>query len=470
VSWPICHPDDPRRLIEPLQAQLDFAYSDAFATGYFGGWGANKSVSGILFCAASAAMSPEGSRGVVIIPNFPMMNIWLQEVFQPMLHRVIVRHEVKNRTFVLPGGRRIIYMSGHDPLSVQATNASWVYMDEAHLMKRAIWSHAVARARKIDSRLRVGLTSLPKMGWLSDTFSGRNDTQYRAMHARTQDNPYVSPKYVDNLKASCPKRMWPAYLEGRFCATGGNVYAEFDREQHVIDWPETERQFKGRPEVGLALDPSARRPHVLWVQRVPAGFSMPGGWRTETEVSVVVDEIYPSGDYQSWPIERLCMAVKARTRETGWAFSEAVTDPAGLARGVNATGCGVNVSTISQLEQFLECGIGYRTGERVKIGVQHVQLALSPSVGHPRLFISRHLARTRTGGVLDSMALCPADQSQRSLIGALESYSYPDDSRGKLIDEPFHDDMASHACDAIRYWMRYFYPIERLGAVQYSAL
>lgn len=436
---------------------VDFAYSRADHTGYFGGWGSGKTVAGVVFLAACVETSPPNSAHVAIFPTYSMLKQWLIEAALPILGGSVLRYDGGSNTLLMRDGKRIVCMSGHEPTKIQATNASSVYMDEAHLMSEGVWHHAIARARKKGSKIRVGLTSLPKLGWLSDKFNGKNDASYRAMHVRTEDNPYVDAGYVERLKRGCPKRMWPAYLEGQFVATGGVVYPEFERNRHIIPWPAT--AGARRPVIGLGTDISMRRPHVIWFERVPVGTLMPGGWLTDREVSVAVDEIYPDGEYRAWTIERLAEAIKRRSRETGYIPSEVIIDPAGLQRGLHASGPGVNQSTVTMLQEALQIPIGYRTGERVRVGIQHVQLALDPSVGHSYLFFSDKLLEPKD----DELTLYT--QRSRSVIPSLEAYSYEEDRRGRLADEPFHDDLASHACDALRYWVRHSYAMD-LGRIQ----
>ncbi len=470
MKWPLRNPDDPDRLLSPQRYQLDFALSPAYATLMAGGWGSGKSFAGLLFCAWSSWSSPPGSVGIAIQPNFPMMEEWLQEQLLPAFERITIHHDIKRRFLVLPGRRKLYYKSAHDPRKVQISNASWVYLDEPHLMKREIWTHAVARARKKGARLRIGLTSLPKIGWLSEYFAGKNDGEYRCMHAKTAWNRHVSETYVRNLKRACPRRMWPAYLEGQFVPTGGTVYPEFDPKVHVIPWrfSESVQMADGshsRPQVNLVMDPSTRRPHVLWAQRVPKGARMPGGWETKREVTVFSDEIYPDGQYRGVIYRRLCNWVKRREPAgygRPWPFGEAVVDPAAGQRDMSATQ--VNESGITQLERYLGVPILYRTGERIKIGIQHVQLALDPAEGHPFIFFADSMRNPPDDD------LTPEQQRQRSVLNAVPGYSYKDEKDGRLSEEPYHDDVFSHACDDVRYHTRFYYPEDQLELEKWSVL
>ena len=468
--WRIRNPEEPWKTLALQRYQLDFMLSPSYATLMSGGWGSGKTVAGLGFIAWAAWSSPERSIGVVVHPTYSMLSEWMRTQFLPAFSDLIVQHHVTDRYVVLPGERVIYYRSAHDPQQIQATNASWLYLDEPHLMGRAIWVHVVARVRRKNRRLRIGLTSLPRIGWLSEHFDGQADLEYRCIHAKTADNRHVDEDYVARLKRACPRRMWPAYLEGQFVATGGQVWPEFDPKVHVIPWKFGQRVqlAKGphlEPVINLTMDPSARRPHVSWVQRVPPGALMPGGWRTKREVSIFGDEIYPDGQYRHVIIRRLCSMINKRgpTEYERWPYREAVTDPSAGAR--EQTASAVNETGITQLQKYLGVPILYLTGERVKVGVQHVSLALDPAEGHPFLFFAERLRKQ------PDCEETPELGRARSLLRAVPAYSYQDERRdGRLPDEPYHDDQYSHACDDVRYHVRQYHPEDRLSAEVWSAL
>jgi phage terminase large subunit len=56
---------------------------------------------------------------------------------------------------------------------------------------------------------------------------------------RTQDNPYLSPDFVQSLEASYTGKFARQELEGEFVGFEGLVYEEFDRGVHVHDGEHT---------------------------------------------------------------------------------------------------------------------------------------------------------------------------------------------------------------------------------------
>lgn len=420
-----------------------------------GGWGSGKSTAGLGFCFISALTNPPGTAGMAIQPTHQLMNEWLEMALLPAFRHVIRHHDIGRRCIHLPGNRRLLYRSGHKPERLQLSNLAWLYLDEPHLMSETVFSNAVARARDRRAKIKIGLTSLPKIGWLSRQFQDQHDAERNIIHTKTEQNKYLHPDYIRNLRRACPRQMERAYLHGEFCPQGGSVYGyEFGTgERHVIQWParpyvhlKTGQQVA--TDIGVGIDWSPRRPHVLWFQHVPAGVEMPGGWVTQQEIGVVFDEIYPSGEYRPVTVRHLCKMIRERGHPIRWA----IVDPAGKA--VQATS---GESEILQAEKYLNVPILYQHGQRIRVGIQHVQLALDPIDSHPVLWFSKSL--------VDNMQ----PPEERSVVNALQGYSYPESKGDKLPDEPVHDDVYSHACDVVRYWVNYYHPVDRLSADRWIA-
>lgn len=460
-------PLDPKtgRRMSPELYQLDFALSPARATLLSGGWGSGKTYAEMLFIATAAEMAGPGSIGIVVLPTYPHMSKWLREIFLPAFRPYIVEHVKSERIIVLEGNRQIYYQSATDPQSLQITSADWAVIDEAHLMPAEIWHHVVGRVRgHAGSARRIGVVSLPRIGWLSDEFhrpeyEGEGTAEKRLLYAETRWNKHADATYIADLEAACPARMRDAYLMGRFVPAGGSVWPEFQESRHVIPWQyETQvATFDGHlvnTGIILSIDWSPRSPHVQFWHRVPAGIRMPDGRVTQGDIAVLVDEIYPDGYLQAVTTARLCHEVKKHARDKGYKLDLAVCDPAGKAV---QSATGESDMTIAHRE------LGIRvlgSGHPVGVGIAHVQWALDPLQGHPRLFISRDLVAH------------PYDprRVERSTFKAIQAYSYPEIRRGARVGtEPVKDGVSDHACDPTRYLAYYLWPQDRLSADVWSA-
>lgn len=411
-----------------------------------------------------------GCKGAIIEPTYALMRDFMRDKFIPAFKPYIIGESKRDNTLFLRNGISVLYLSGHDLRKLEQYELAWLLGDEAGLMKGDLFVRANARVNDPKAgHQRVGFVGTPKMGWLSDTFEGRDDSQRRIIHAKTTDNLANTPEFIEGLYASCPRRLQDAYINGKFVPTGGVVYAEYDPTTHIIPWKHTDmvRLANGdvaKPVLNLAVDFSPRRPHVLWIQRVPKGAIMPGGWVTKREVSIVVDEVYPDGQFRAVTIKRLSRGIRKRPRQDKmgpWVFSEIVCDPAGKKREATS-----GESEIIQLQKYLDVPVLFLHGERIRIGVQHVQLALDPMEGHPFLFFSDYLLHNPdpTMGTGD-----PDENASRSVLKSLEGYAYEEGKHGKMPDEPYHDDMFSHSMDTVRYHVRFYYPEDRLSIEAWSA-
>lgn len=449
--WTLRNPEDQTQALVAQAYQWDFATSKAAATLMSGGWGSGKSYAGLLYCSIAAQQSPPGSIGIAAQPNFPMMNEWLQSQLLPAFRDIIVHHSVKDRCLHLPGDRKLYYRSAHIPQNIQMTNAVWAYLDEPHIMRPQVWEHLVARVRKKvapGKRLRVGLTSLPRVGWLSDEFDnaeyeGEGTDKRRILYAETAWNHHLDDGYSANIKSVTPSRMWPAYLGGRFVSLGGTVHDVFDPRMHIIPWqyrPTMTLKNGGRAasEVQYAIDWGINNPHVLFVQMVPALAQHPDGWWFDTDVHVAIDEIYPDGEHATITTERLCLEAKARAKSKGYRMTMAVGDTAGDNRQ----------STSGETDFIIArrvLGVPVMGMPQPKrSGIQTVNAMLDPVLSHPRLYFAR------------SLVTSPYDANpkrrRRGIAHATQALSFKRGPDGRMTEEAEKDGVTDHATDAMRYF------------------
>ncbi len=466
--WQILDPKTGRRM-RPERYQLDFATSPARATLASGGWGSGKTFAEFLFIAVSAELAGPNSIGIVVLPTYPHMSKWLREGFLPAFRPYIRAHNKAERIITLEGNRQIYYQSATDPESLQITSADWAVIDEGHLMPAEIWRHVVGRVRGHSGQpgtRRIGVVSLPKIGWLSDEFhrpeyEGTGTDARRLLYFETAWNSQADADYIEDLRASCPASMLDAYLRGRFVPAGGSVWPEFSEARHVVPWVWDEQilsadGFLTRTGITLSIDWSPRVPHVQFWHRLPAGIRL-GNIITQHDVAVLVDELYPDGMLQAVTTERLCHLIRTRAAEKRYRIDRIVCDPAGSAAQSTS---GESDMTIANRELGVPI-VG--AGHPVSVGISHVQWALDPlirtdkrgrTLNHPRLFISRDLV----DHPYDSR------RAERSTFRAIKAYSYKEVRKGRPVDrEPVKDGVADHACDTTRYFVYDAWPQDRLA-------
>ena len=93
------------------------------------------------------------------------------------------------------------------------------------------------------ARLRSGniqqffVTTTPEgFGFAHKTFKKEAKEDTRLIQAKSTDNPYLPPDFIENLYLNYDKNLIEAYLNGNFVNLNtGSVYTRFSRAKHVID-------------------------------------------------------------------------------------------------------------------------------------------------------------------------------------------------------------------------------------------
>lgn len=470
---------DPKtgKYLELQDYQDDVRFSRARNTGFWAGWRTGKSYGLLGFAEVSMAANP-GCRGGIIEPDYKMLDDFIETRFVPSFRPYIQKTErgkyytMRNFMYKIKfkNGSDVIGLSGHNLDKLEQYELGWCIIDEAGIMKRDIFVRANARVADPNARRpRLCFAGTPRLGWPADVFEDRDDDDRCSFHVSTERNKYLTRDYIDGLYNACPSRLRAALIGGQFVAMGDVVWPEFS-EEHVIPW-KFERLIKHRggittPAIVVcAIDWSPRRPHVLWIQRIPAGAIMPGGWIAKRDTSVVIDEIYPDGRFHSVSTHALCEMIQQRKAPDGMPYrlESVVVDPAG--RAVQETS---NLSNVIIAERMLKVPILYLPGQSIMVGIQHVSLALGPSVGHPYLYFSDYLRRNQDpcagrGNPDDD------ETKQRGVLRSMTGYAYEEGIKDRLPETPFHDTVFSHAADALRYYVRFYHPEDMLSVETWKA-
>jgi hypothetical protein len=437
---------DPSNIDRPLGLmphQREFAYGKASSILLAGGWGSAKTYGGVGFIDWKLYTNP-GRTGIVMQPTHRLLRDFVRQEFLPAFGHMITGQSKIDNEWYLRGGRRVIFLSGFVPARLEKYKAAWAYIDEGGLFSSEIFPRIWARLRDSENP-QLGITGTPIWGWLKDKFDKRNDSERKIIHARTQDNVFLHPSFIENLRASCPARLAEAYLNGQFVPPGGTVYPEFDEAVHCIDW-KPQPQFP----IGVIIDWGARSPHVLFVQRIPRGTLLKAPAEvTDRDGAVVFDELIVDGSSQSIMTDRLCHLILAKYSKIHWG----ACDPAD--GGVHPTS---GLNQIGIANRILDIKLRFTTDPKltpIKAGIEHLKSMLHPFAGKPSLYFARSLLQ---------------NHSPRAMLNAIRAYSYPKEKDGKpMDDEPEKDGISDHAVDCLRYCAINYFPIIRLQSTVRSA-
>lgn len=411
--------------------QWQFATMPSYSPFLAGGWGSGKSVALATFILVSAYHNPPGTAGIVVLPTDRLLRQFIDVIMKPMAGPLFLSENKKDGVIRLVGDRTLYTITGHVPERIEGYTACYAGIDEPGLMSSLVFAKLAARTRDPKATWRrIGITGVPVWGWLKEEFDGKHNRQRYIIHCGTQDNTYLTDEGRASIIDQCPAYMRQSYVHGHFSPPGGIVYPSFG-ERNIIPWTWS-RYF----ETVVIFDWSPRTPHVLFGQILPQGTehsalegAAPRGKLNRTSV-VIYDEIILGGPDTVITTPALCRHVKAK----GYPLGFAIGDPAG--RAVEATSGKSNMQTVIR-----ELQIPFKPVPKamrdVRVGIEHVNLALEPMTGHPTLLVSESLAQK---------------QSPRSVVPAFRGYSYPQQKDGKpLSDEPDKDGVTDHAMDCVRY-------------------
>jgi PBSX family phage terminase large subunit len=115
------------------------------------------------------------------------------------------------------------------------TSAGW-YVDEATLLPKEFWVQLLARLRVPGAKLFATTNPDGPNHWLRQEFLLReHDLNLRRWHFTLEDNPFLDPAYVADLKREYVGLWYRRFIEGQWCLAEGAVYDMYSLERHVID-------------------------------------------------------------------------------------------------------------------------------------------------------------------------------------------------------------------------------------------
>lgn len=132
---------------------------------------------------------------------------------------------------------KIICLSMENVERLVGINASFVICDEFDTTKAEIAYKAYI---KLLGRLRVGTVRQFVITTTPEGFAGayrifvkEKDDSKRLIQAKTTDNKYLPPDFIETLKKQYPENLLKAYLNGEFVnLVSGSVYSYFSRSTH----------------------------------------------------------------------------------------------------------------------------------------------------------------------------------------------------------------------------------------------
>jgi hypothetical protein len=250
-----------RILASLLPTQQDFCLdTEHKILGFCAGFGAGKTRS---LCAKAIllAMENPNTAGAVFEPtNILLRDVWLRS-FDDFLEEFDIPFQFRvspQPEYIIhhPTGTTVLLCRATETWNrIRGLNLSFVLADEIDTSPMEVASKAI---EMMLARLRGGKKPQLAMASTPEGFrtlyklfvqdfhdaEATNDTdrlkvlhtERRLLRARTADNPYLPPGFIDSLKSNYEPQIIASYLNGEFTNLANTtVYSSFDRDIHWCD-------------------------------------------------------------------------------------------------------------------------------------------------------------------------------------------------------------------------------------------
>jgi len=175
---------------------------------------------------------------------------------------------------------RVIYCIGaNDERSeskIRGPTFSGAYVDEATLIPESFFKMLLSRLSRLGSYLIATTNPDSPFHWLKKDFIDRQEElNIHVFNFRMEDNPSLSPDYVDALKKEYRGLWYRRFINGEWCLAEGSVYDFFDEQIHVIEQPASYAKYyivgvdygTTNPCAFVLLGFNDDYPTKIWVQK-----------------------------------------------------------------------------------------------------------------------------------------------------------------------------------------------------------
>ena len=214
--------------------------------GFCAGYGAGKTRTLCAWATLCALDNPH-TIGAVFAPTGALVRDVLQRSLEEFWESHEINYEYRASPLPeyklnLPNGEvTVLCRSMESWQRIIGVNLSFIGSDELDTTKSDIGQRAIEKflgRLRAGNRRQLGLFSTPEgFGTFYNLFVREGHKQDRALFkARTADNPYLPPDFLQALLENYPASLVKAYTEGEFCnLQTGAVYDRFYRTKKVTE-------------------------------------------------------------------------------------------------------------------------------------------------------------------------------------------------------------------------------------------
>jgi hypothetical protein len=185
-----------------------------------------------------------GRMGLVGAPTFPMLRDATQAALFELLetNKIPFEHnKAENVTTLLDTKSRVIFRAVDEFERLRGTNLAWFGLDELTYSPEGAWLRLEGRLRDPKAKRLCGFAVWTPKGfdWVYRRFFSDRVAGYAAIMAKPFENRHLlsqTPDFYERLKGSYDEKFYQQEVLGSYLAlTGGKVYWNFSRNDHVAD-------------------------------------------------------------------------------------------------------------------------------------------------------------------------------------------------------------------------------------------
>lgn len=242
-----------------LAHQEDFLFSDAKHTILVAGFGSGKTEGAVTKAVVKLmTTSPKLNVGYYL-PNYPLINDIAVPRFQQFFddHKIKYKYNEAKKVFATKYGK-ILLRNMTKPETIVGYETFYSIIDEIDILPRdkakKVFNKIIARNRQVclkGGKNAIDLVSTPEgFNFLYNFAVKEWSAEKLLIKAKTSDNPFLPPDYIDTLAAQYTLEELTAYINGEFCnLTSGTVYKGFKRDIH-----NTTREVLPRENLYIGMD------------------------------------------------------------------------------------------------------------------------------------------------------------------------------------------------------------------------
>ena len=163
----------------------------------------------------------------------------LKELIDLLPEQLIKSHNKSDRVLTLYNNSSLYYMPLDDAREavekIKSLNLGFVAVDQLEEISEDVFLAFVGRLRRQNSERNFFATCNPAgHDWVYRRWKFNNSPDYQLFEAKTTDNPYLPPDYVQNMIDNYPDNWVKRYIYCSWDEFDGLVYSQFIEQKHKI--------------------------------------------------------------------------------------------------------------------------------------------------------------------------------------------------------------------------------------------